>query len=812
MDHERMDDQRMSQQSKNQIAAYCKVDASPESVTQRRAVIGFVVAVVLTCFVSVAFWYSARLSSTEADMVVHTSEVMTWLTESAKDAIDAETGARGYSLTGQDPFLEPYTAAREKLPEDLATLERLVRDNPEQEQRAERLKLQVDAAIEVATQIVLDQRTRHKAADLQLLRAGKTRVDAVRATVQEMQGEESRLLAERSEKTRRSRRLTRVIAVLGILVGLGVLSLTWFSLRRQIELGGLARTQANRFNAELEQRVTERTTELEAINRSLEKEIQARADAEQELRESKERLTGVIGSAMDAIITVDDEQRVVLFNAAAEKMFGSPAAEAVGASIERFLPERFRARHREHIQQFGETGTTSRVMGTLGAIWGVRTSGEEFPIEASISQLETAGKKLFTVILRDITERRQSEELLREQAQVLSQAQVLVLDLQRRIVLWPRGAERLYGFSSQEALGAVSHDLFHSQFPEPLETIEKKLFETGTWDGELIHRKRDGSVAIVASAWVLHRNDEGKPTRILETNTDITARKEAEERLAGQTEELARQSEELARSEQALRKLNDELEHRVNVRTTELQAANKELEAFTYSVSHDLRAPLRHINGFTRILAEDFGTSLPEEAQQHLKRIEQGTNRMGRLVDELLSLTRVGRQSLALQVTGLDSIVREVIAMLESEIEGRKVEWKIAKLPFVECDPTLIRQVFQNLISNALKYSRPRSISVIEIGQTESNGQPSVFVRDNGVGFSMKYADKLFGVFQRLHRAEDFEGTGVGLATVHRIIQKHGGRIWAESELDGGATFYFTLAHDDRAEAKNTAAVAGGKI
>jgi light-regulated signal transduction histidine kinase (bacteriophytochrome) len=161
---------------------------------------------------------------------------------------------------------------------------------------------------------------------------------------------------------------------------------------------------------------------------------------------------------------------------------------------------------------------------------------------------------------------------------------------------------------------------------------------------------------------------------------------------------------------------------------------------------------------------------------------------------------------LTIQVTGLGTMVKDVVALLEPEQEGRKVEWKVGDLPFVECDPTLVRLVFQNLIGNALKYSRPRSTAVIEIGQTERNGQRAIFVRDNGVGFSMKYADKLFGVFQRLHRPEDFEGIGVGLATVQRIVQKHGGRVWAEAELDRGATFYFTLGGLEHSAARNVAA------
>jgi signal transduction histidine kinase len=237
-----------------------------------------------------------------------------------------------------------------------------------------------------------------------------------------------------------------------------------------------------------------------------------------------------------------------------------------------------------------------------------------------------------------------------------------------------------------------------------------------------------------------------------------------------------------------------ELEERIRERTSQLEAANKELESFSYSVSHDLRAPLRAINGFSRILSEDYAVQVPKEARRYLDLVQDNARKMGQLVDDLLNFSRLGRQALQKQQVSPADLARQVLEEIHSEDQGRNVQVSIGDLPVAQADPSLLRQVYTNLISNAFKYTRARDKAQIEIGATSANGNGIVYyVKDNGAGFDMQYAGKLFGVFQRLHKAEEFEGTGVGLAIVQRIIQRHGGHIWAEAEVDKGAKFSFTL-------------------
>ncbi len=510
------------------------------------------------------------------------------------------------------------------------------------------------------------------------------------------------------------------------------------------------------------------------------RDITERKQIEEKLRKLSLYSRSLIEASLDPLVTISRSGKITDVNQATEKATGLVRTELIGSDFSDYFTEPDKAR-----QGYEEVFAEGFVRDYSLAIRHVSGQVAEVLYNASVFRNEAGEVEGIFAAARDVTERKRAEQELRLSRERLVLAQkaghsgTFDWDLRDNSVIWTREAEEVYGLEPG-GFGGTYEDWESRVFPEDLPAAKAAIaqsLQTGSYAAEFrIRRLSDGEVRWITGLGIVLFDDNRQPVRMLGLNMDITERKRAEEEI---------------------RKLNQELEQRVEARTAQLTAANKELEAFTYSVSHDLRAPLRHIIGFSKLLMEDFGESLAPEAQHHLQRIEQGTLRMGQLVDDLLNLTRVGRREVTLQVTGLQSLVEEVIAGLEPDCAGREVEWKVGSLPFVECDTALMKQVLQNLLSNAVKFTRPRAPAVIEVGQMESLGAPVVYVRDNGVGFSMKYADKLFGVFQRLHRAEDFEGTGVGLATVQRIINKHGGRIWAEAELDKGATFYFTLGEPE---------------
>ncbi len=365
---------------------------------------------------------------------------------------------------------------------------------------------------------------------------------------------------------------------------------------------------------------------------------------------------------------------------------------------------------------------------------------------------------------------------------------IVLVDRMGRMVLVNTETERLFGYAGHELVGRPVEVLVPVRLRTDHTGHRARYFDdphrrpmgSGL---ELAGMRKDGVEFPVEVS--LSPLEVGRRSLAMAAIRDISERR--------RLERIRREVRERRRAAREIRRLNAQLEQRVAERTAQLEAANRELEGFTYSVSHDLRAPLRQVDGFAQLLKEAVGTDLSPQASHYLQRIVEGTRNMGRLIDDLLNLAQVGRQAMQPRRTNLDAIIAEALRDLQADTALREIVWTVAPVSDAECDPGLMRIVFTNLIANAVKYSRPRRPARIEIGRTAVGGRTALFVRDNGVGFDMQYADKLFGVFQRLHAADEFEGTGVGLATVRRIIHRHGGEIWAEAAPDRGATFYFTI-------------------
>lgn len=357
-----------------------------------------------------------------------------------------------------------------------------------------------------------------------------------------------------------------------------------------------------------------------------------------------------------------------------------------------------------------------------------------------------------------------------EQARLLDLTHdtIFVRGMDDLITYWNRGAQELFGWTAQEAIGQHAHALLKTQFPLPAQALQEELLRHGRWDGELVKTRADGTQIVVASRWSLSRDEQGAPIAILETNNDITQRR---------------------RGEEAIRRLNADLERR----TIELEASNRELEAFAYSTSHDLRAPLRHLVGYSELLRKNAFPTMDEKSRRYVTMILEAGTRMGKLIDDLLSFSRIGRTETQHTLVNLATVVAEVRDGLESEAEGRRIDWSIGPLPSVYGDRAMLRQALVNLLANAVKFTRDREQARIEVGASESADEVTLFVRDNGVGFDMRYVHKLFGVFQRLHGSEEFEGTGIGLASVQRIMSRHGGRVWGEGAVGQGASFYVSI-------------------
>lgn len=512
------------------------------------------------------------------------------------------------------------------------------------------------------------------------------------------------------------------------------------------------------------------------------RDITARKQAEQELVRLNLQNRLILNSVGEGIYGLGIDGRCTFANPAAAQLLGFEVAELVGQHTHALFHHT-----RKDGRPFPEDECPVQAARKHGVVqrgedlyW--RKDGSSFPVEFIGTPIMEAGKISGAVAtFRDISVRKRAEEQLQHSLRSLAEAQRIVhlgnweLDLVSNVLTWSDEIYRIFEIDP-EKFGASFEAFLDGIHPDDRDRVNSAYTESvkNRTPYNIVHRllMKDGRVKYVNERCETHYGEDGKPLRSFGTVHDITEQKVAE---------------------LALIALKNDLENRVSARTAELEDANKELEAFSYSVSHDLRTPLRAIDGFSRMLLEDYAGKLDDEGKRMLHVVRDNTSRMSRLIDDILRFSRVGRIGISHAEIDMEELVHEVLDELKETIAGRKLQINLGSLPHAMGDRTMMHQVMENLLSNAIKFSSKKEDARIDIGASIKDKKVIYHVKDNGAGFDMQYVDKLFGVFQRLHGIDEFEGTGIGLAIVKRIISRHGGTIWAEGEVGKGAAFYFSI-------------------
>ncbi len=552
----------------------------------------------------------------------------------------------------------------------------------------------------------------------------------------------------------------------GSLLALGLVAIAIWVVNRDFLRRKQTESELRKYADELESKFQERTAELTKAYQDLQTEIAERQRTESALKASESKIAGIIASAMDAIITVDGSQRVTLFNNAAEKMFGVPVAEAMGQKLDRFIPARFRHSHEKYVEKFGQTKVTKRQMGGFGAVFGLRSDGTEFPIEASISQLDFDGQKYYTVILRDITLRQQAEEQLREQAALLDQARdtIIVRDLQGSVLYWNKSAERVYGWTAIEVMGRNIKELIYQKNTVDFEKARQSTLEKGEWIGELKQQTKDGKELTVESRWTLVRDNQGQPKAIFSINTDITDKKKLE--------------------------------------TQFLRAQRMEsIGTLASGIAHDLNNILSPI--LTGLQLLQLKVTDPE-SRRWLEMLSANAQRGGEMVQQVLSFARgMGGERVQLQPK---HVIKDVVKMLRETLP-KSIEIKTYiqdDLGLIIGDATQLHQVLMNLAVNARDAMPQGGVMEIKaenvtVDETYAHMQletkPGYYVcfsvSDTGEGIAPEIINRVFDPFFTTKPLG--HGTGLGLSTVQAIIKGHGGFLSLYSEPGMGTQFKIYL-------------------
>ncbi|PYO40449.1 MAG: hypothetical protein DMD33_17680 [Gemmatimonadetes bacterium] len=701
---------------------------------ERRIQIGFGIAVAILVAVGVTALRSSSATLESAGWVAHTLNVRGALEQAVATLIGAESDVRGYEISGDSAFLGEYDAARTDLNRLLSRLRELTADNPAQQRRLDSLEALIPQRIELLRQILEAHRRHRIAGAAGVMSTGRVKpfVDEIRGLVARMEDEETRLLAARSATMRARADETRLAVLGGTLLALVLALAAGVLVKRELGRRQLAEETLRAAQGRFRQVLASNTAVIYA------NKVAGETFSPSWISENVTRITGY--GTDEALQTSwwidhlhpDDRSRVL--------------AE-MGALVKKEeLATEYRFRFKD--------GTYHWVHDEARLI----RDAEGQALEVFGSWVDSTDRRRAEVALRE------SEERFRLLVGTVRDYAIYMLDATGRVMSWNRGAEHIKGYTAEEIVGRHFSCFYPPEAVTagaPERALSKAAAE-GRFEEENWRVRKDGSRFWADVVITAVRDEHGKLFGFAKVTRDLTERK--------RTDELLRRH------------------------TAQLEAANVELDAFAYSVSHDLRAPLRSIDGFSQALLEDYAGQLDAAGQDYLQRVRAATQRMATLIDDLLDLSRVTRSEMTIAPVDLSELARELATELTSGDPERHVEIVITPDVAVRADRGLLRVVLQNLMGNAWKFTGKRSDARIEVGVVAADGERAYYVRDNGAGFDMAYASKLFGAFQRLHRVTEFPGTGVGLATVQRIIHRHGGRVWAESAVGRGATFYFTLS------------------